>query len=171
MESTMIETERLVLVRPQANHLPAYTAYCASDRSVFVGGPFDAVGAFEKFAIMAGHWTLRGNGRLVLIHRASGNPIGHVGALRLTLEEPPDLTWAIWDGTCEGQGYAYEAATAYLRHALRDPGFDRMLIRIAEHNRRSHRLAERLGARRDPSAPAPSWAPDMVTYDLRLPAN
>lgn len=164
----MIETERLVLLRPQAHHLAAYTAYCASDRSAFLGGPYDAVGAFEKFAIMVGHWTLRDSGRFVMIDKASDAPIGHVGALRLTLEEPPDLTWAIWNGTYEGRGYAYEAATAYLHHALRDPGFDRMLIRIAENNHRSQRLAKRLGARRDLFAPAPSWAPDMVTYDLRL---
>lgn len=164
----MIETARLVLIHPQADHLPAYTSYCASDRSAFVGGPYDAVGAFEKFAIMVGHWPLRGCGRFVLIHKATRDPIGHVGALRLTIDEPPDLTWALWDRTSEAQGYALEAASAYLQHAAQVHDFNTMLIRIANGNLRSQRLAMKLGAQHDASAYAPSWAPDMMTYLLKL---
>ena len=35
-----LTTDRLVLRHPQASDLPAYTAYCTSDRSRFVRGPF-----------------------------------------------------------------------------------------------------------------------------------
>ncbi|MFA8386289.1 MAG: GNAT family N-acetyltransferase [Pelagibaca sp.] len=78
------------------------------------------------------------------------------------------LAWAIWDRTYEAQGYALEAARAYLRHATQVHDFDLMLIHIANENLRSQRLAMKLGAQLDRSACAPSWAPDMKTYRLKL---
>ena len=142
----ILQTERLVLALPSAEHLAVYTAYCASERSRFVGGPFDAAKAFEKLAAMAGHWTLRGYGRYVMTRRDGGAPIGHVGALHLETESLPEMTWTLWDPAAEGLGYAYEAAAAYARHAFGRLGFARMILRIDPDNARSCRLAERIGS-------------------------
>ena len=164
-----IETPRLTLVSPQAQHLDAYVAYCASDRARFVGGPFDAAKAFEKFCTMAGHWTVRGFGRYVVVLKEGGQAIGHVGALQIDDAELPEMTWTLWTDAAEGQGYAFEAATGYLAHARRLLGVDEMLIRIAAGNARSHRLAERLGASVDTTIKAAAWQGDGVTYRISLP--
>lgn len=164
----MIETDRLRLVMPGADHLPSYVAYCASERSRFVGGPYDPVKAFEKLCAMAGHWALRGFGRYVMIERDSGQPIGHVGALHLDSTQPPEMTWTIWDGGFEGKGYAFEAVRGYLSHASGVLVADQMIIRIMQDNHRSLSLAQRIGATRDDTAPAPDWMPDAVTFRIRL---
>lgn len=158
------ETDRLLLVKPQAGHLAAYRHYCASDRSRFVGGPFDAVKAFEKLCSMAGHWTLRGFGRYVITLKTTGQPIGHVGALQIDDVGPPEMTWTLWHDGVEGQGYAYEAAQAYLEHAADATGADHLLIRIEADNIRSQRLADRIGAQRDITAIPPDWMPNGLTY-------
>ena len=163
-----LETDRLLLVKPQADHLAAYRHYCASDRSQFVGGPFDAVKAFDKLCSMAGHWTLRGFGRYVITLKTNGQPIGHVGALQIDDMGPPEMTWTLWHDDAEGQGYAFEAAQAYLAHAADATGADHLLIRIKPGNIRSQKLASRIGAQRDDTAIPPHWMPDAVTYTVRL---
>lgn len=156
-------TARLELRRPVIADFPAYAAYCASDRARFVGGPFDAARAFEKFAAMAGHWDLRGFGRYVMTRE--GRAIGHVGPLQLLDTEPPEMTWTLWDGALEGQGFAREAARAVTAHLLEGLGWSDLILRIAVDNAPSRQLAERLGAM-PVEAPAPAWMPDAVTYRL-----
>lgn len=162
-----IETDRLKLVLPEASHLPAYVTYCGSARSRYVGGPYDPAKAFEKLCAMAGHWTLRGFGRFVVIHKASGQPIGHVGALQIDESELPELTWTLWNGAFEGQGYAYEAVKAYLDHPQSTPGSGTFLIRIEEGNQRSLKLAHRIGAEREDSAQPPKWMPKAISFRLK----
>ena len=162
-----IETDRLKLVLPAASHLPAYVAYCGSARSRYVGGPYDPAKAFEKFCAMAGHWAMRGFGRYVLIHKASGQPIGHLGALQIDAAELPELTWTLWDGAFEGQGYAFEAVKAYLDHSSMVRGPSTFLIRIEYDNQRSLKLAHRIGAERNETAQPPKWMPKAITYRLK----
>lgn len=164
----ILETERLVLRRPGAADIAAYTDYCLSDRSRFVGGPFSEVQAFEKLAAMIGHWDLRGFGRFVFAHRDSGQPIGHAGAMQLIPDEPPEFTWTIWSGADEGYGYATEACEAYCAHAAEALGFARMIARVKLENHSSRRLAERLGGLLDEDAVAPDWYPGSVTYGFAL---
>lgn len=162
-----IETDRLTLVPPAASHLPAYVAYCGSARSRYVGGPYDQAKAFDKFCAMAGHWTMRGFGRFVVTHKASGQPIGHVGALQINAAEPPEMTWTLWHDAFEGQGYGFEAVKAYLDTPAAALGSSTLLIRIDEGNLRSLRLAHRIGAERDDTAQAPQWMPKAITFRLQ----
>ncbi|MQY42136.1 GNAT family N-acetyltransferase [Epibacterium sp. SM1969] len=160
----IITTARLTLRKPQAGDLPAYEAYCASDRARFVGGPFNAVSAFNKFAAIIGHWTLRGFGRYVIEH--GGAPIGHVGPMAMDRNEPPEMTWTLWSDEAEGQGFALEAARAVAQHFLIDAHWPEFIIRIEAENRKSRALAEGLGANLSDAA-APEWLPNAVTYMLR----
>lgn len=162
MVAQTLITPRLILRQPKPADLPAYTAYCGSERSVFAGGPFDAIKAFEKFCAMIGHWAMRGFGRYVM--ERGGEPIGHVGPLALT-KDTPELTWTLWDGSVEGQGYASEAAHATARHLLVDCGWDELQINILEENHASKAVADRIGARPS-NRRAPNWYPDAVVYDL-----
>ncbi len=163
MIAATLTTERLTLRRPEAGDLMAYQTYCASSRTRFVRGPFTAAQAFEKFAAIIGHWTLRGFGRYIMEH--AGEPIGHVGPSAVEDANLPEMTWSLWDGTYEGQGLASEAASAVWTHLAQDCGWRTMLIHILPQNVGSLRIAERLGAQRT-DLPAPDWYPNCLTFRL-----
>ncbi|MCV3271783.1 GNAT family N-acetyltransferase [Roseobacter sinensis] len=158
-----LTTARLTLRMPKATDLPAYTAYCASERSRFVRGPFTAQEAFDKFAAIIGHWTLRGFGRYVMEYE--GRAIGHVGPLAVVTDTPPELTWTLWDGTFEGRGFATEAAQAVKTHLFEDLGWPEMLVLVQPENIGSRRIAEKVGARKT-DEDAPAWYPGCLTYRL-----
>lgn len=166
---TALCTQRLVLRRPNAADLPAYTAYCTSDHSAMTGGPFAPAAAFDKLAAMIGHWELRGFGRLVFCERETMRPLGHVGALQISTDSPPEMSWTLWAAADEGHGYAHEAARAYLDGARAAYGFDSLLVRIKPENLRSLALAQRLGAQPARGIPAPPWFADAVSFCLLLP--
>lgn len=161
---TRLETPRLVLRQPVATDLPAYTAYCASPRSTFVRGPFTEAEAFDKFAAMIGHWSLRGFGRYVI--EWQGRPIGHAGPLAPMADHIPELTWTLWDGACEGQGLATEAAACVRDHLLNDCGWPELTVLVMPDNVASVRVAEKLGAARQ-DVPSPDWYAGCLTYSLR----
>lgn len=166
LDMTQLETARLILRRPHCTDLPAYRAYCMSDRTRFTGGPFSTAKAFEKLAAMIGHWDMRGFGRVIACDRVSARPIGHVGALQLEDDQPPEMTWTLWSDADEGQGLAFEAAHAYLDHVYHARLFPMLLAHVEPENLRSRNLALRLGAVLDTTATAPTlvWTKTAVTY-------
>ncbi|WP_306007081.1 GNAT family N-acetyltransferase [Aquicoccus porphyridii] len=168
MQQALLQTERLVFRKPDASDLAPYTSYCQSDRTRFVGGPFCGVQAFEKLAAMIGHWELRGFGRLVIVHSTTGRALGHVGAMQLSTDELPELTWTLWAGEDEGQGYATEACKAYRDHARSELGISTMIARIMPDNLPSRRVAERLGGILNVNAQPPQWMANAVTYDFMM---
>ncbi len=159
-----LTTSRLSLRVPDAEDLSVYTAYCASDRSAFVRGPFDAAQAFDKLAAMIGHWALRGFGRYTIV--LDGKPIGHVGPMAIEDPDAPELTWTIWDPTAEGFGYATEAAIAVRDHLFDGAGWSSLVIRVQPENQASLKVADRLGAELS-NEPAPAWYPGSLTYYLK----
>ncbi len=162
--SAIVETERLILRRPEAADLPFYAAYYTGSRARFVGGPVDAAKAFEKFCAMIGHWAVRGFGRFVFLARGEARPLGHAGALRIGDGGPAELTWTIWDGRDERRGYASEAAAAARDHFFAATGERGMVALIARDNAASRRVAERIGGQLDEEAASPPWSPGAVTY-------
>ncbi len=161
---TGLETPRLILRQPKGADLPAYRAYCQSARTRFTGGPYTAAQAFDKWAAMIGHWEIRGFGRLIAAERQSGRAIGHVGALQLEDDQVLEMSWTLWSDAFEGKGLAHEAARAYLDDVQRQRLFPLLLAHIEPENHRSRQLALRSGAVNDPSAPAPGWMPNGLTY-------
>lgn len=159
----VLRSQRLVLRRPTAADLPAYTVYCTSAHAAMSGGPFTRAAAFDKLAAMIGHWDLRGFGRLVFCEGATLRPLGHVGALQLDTEYPPEMSWTLWSKDDQGQGFAFEAARTYLNTAKVAYGFDHLLARILPENTRSIALAQRLGGVSTP-LPAPPWFANAVSY-------
>ena len=158
-----LHTARLTLRGPMASDLPAYVAYCASERSRFVRGPYDAAQAFDKLAAMIGHWSIRGFGRYVIT--LDGAPIGHAGPLQCEDGTEPELTWSLWRGDMEGHGYATEAARAVWAHLSDDLGWDEIKMFILPDNHGSLRVADRIAATRT-TEPAPEWYPGALTYRL-----
>lgn len=158
-----LETERLVLRLPEPGDFPAYREYCASARSGFVGGPYSEAAAFDKFAAMLGHWDLRGYGRYAIT--LNGRALGHAEPLAPVEGQTPEMTWTLWDGAFEGQGYATEAATRVVTHLLKDCGWPALKLHILPRNAGSRAIAQRIGAI-ETDAPAPDWFPGCLTYHI-----
>ena len=97
-------------------------------------------------AMLVGHWELRGFGMWAVEERGTGAFIGRVGLHFPEGWPDREIGWALarpyW-----GKGFAFEAARAALAHAFDTLGWERAISLIDPANRRSIRLAERLGER------------------------
>lgn len=160
-----LTTDRLVLRRPDPADFEAYAAYIGSDRTRFIGGPKPRKDAFQRFCGLAGHWLIRGYGRYTITDRATGRPMGHVGAFQPDDTIPPEHTWTLWDGADEGQGFALEAAAEALRHYRDDLGWTTLTAFIHPDNAGSVAVAERLGAT---VSPDPGRPPLSLRMDFAM---
>lgn len=147
----VLHTERLTLRAPQLGDFAPYAAFWASDRSVHEGGPRDERAAWEDFAAGFGLWTIEGIGTWSVEERATGAFAGIVGLYHPAHFPEVEIGWAVLDGF-EGRGIAQEAAQAVLGWTWANTELASLVSYIHPENHRSIRLAERLGARRDPGA-------------------
>ena len=148
----MLATERLLLRAPVESDFSAYEHFMASARSRGMGGPFNARAAWGTFCHDIACWSLFGHGALMIDHRATGTCVGQVGINDGPLYPEKELGWLIYEGS-EGLGYATEASAALLIWARRALGYSGLVSYIDPDNRASIRVAERLGATLDPTAP------------------
>ncbi len=146
-----LRTERLILRAPRAEDFEPYARFYASERSVWEDGPLPRDQAWAEFAASAGCWTLRGFGSLSLEERATGRYLGEVGVYQPAHYREPELGW-ILVAEAEGRGLAAEAARAVRSWAYLERGLGPLVSYIDRDNRRSNRLAERLGAVIEPGA-------------------
>jgi RimJ/RimL family protein N-acetyltransferase len=147
----VLQTERLTLRGPRREDFAPYAAFWASGRSVHEGGPRDARAAWEDFAAGFGLWVIDGIGTWSVEERATGAFAGIVGLYHPAHFPEVEIGWALLDGF-EGRGIAQEAARAALDWTWAHTGLASLVSYIDPRNHRSIRLAERLGARRDPAA-------------------
>jgi RimJ/RimL family protein N-acetyltransferase len=145
----VIATERLVLRRPEASDWTPWVRFMGSERARWVGGPADAELAWRSLATIIGHWTLRGFGSFVFALRDTGEPIGLTGPWYPHGWPERELGWTVWTAEAEGQGFAFEAASAARDHAFRALGWTAAVSYIHPRNARSIALARRLGATED----------------------
>ena len=146
---------------------PAYAAFLASDRAWGMGGPHGVRTAWEYFCNDTAQWTLLGMGGLMIVPRGQTEPVGQVAVCHGPIFPEPELGWFLYDGH-EGEGYATEAA-----RALRDWAFDvrrvpTLVSYVDPGNAASARVAERLGAVLDQTAPSPD--PGDLVYRHRRAA-
>jgi RimJ/RimL family protein N-acetyltransferase len=140
-----IETDRLVLRAQRFGDWPVYAAFLASERATYMGGPFSEAAAWGMFCHDVGQWTLMGHGALMLEERHGSRCIGQVGINPGPLFPEHELGWLLYPGA-EGQGYAFEAASALRHWAFNTFGLKTLVSYIHPDNLSSRRLAERLGA-------------------------
>lgn len=151
MTPPVLETERLALRGAEARDAEGYIAFMASERARHVGGPFDRIEAWRWFATVIGHWTLRGYGEWAVTLKGEDRCVGLIGCWRPEGWPEPELAWSVWP-EAEGRGIAHEAALAARRCAYKRFGWTTAVSYVDPDNRRSRRLAERLGAVEDPDA-------------------
>ncbi|WP_172292267.1 GNAT family N-acetyltransferase [Pseudoruegeria sp. HB172150] len=167
MTGPVLQTERLTLRRPGASDEKAMLGFLMSPRAEFYGGPMDLANAWRKFATYVGQWDLRGYGMFAVVLTDTGETIGMAGPFHPGEFDEPEMSWLLSDAAHEGKGYAREASAAVLHHLFHDLGWQGVISYIDPANAPSLALAERLGARRDPSAVSP--LPGCDTYRHMAP--
>jgi RimJ/RimL family protein N-acetyltransferase len=129
--------------------LDAYAAMCADPEVMRYLGARSVLNrddAWRQMAMFVGHWQLRGFGVWAVEERATHALVGRVGLHFPEGWPDREIAWTLarpyW-----GRGLALEAARAALAHAFGPLGWNRAISLIDPDNRRSIRLAERLGER------------------------
>jgi RimJ/RimL family protein N-acetyltransferase len=152
-EIPSLSTKRLLLRAPRSADFEGYAGFYASERSIWEDGPLPRSAAWGEFAAAAGGWVLRGFGPFSVEDKATGHYLGEVGLYQPSHYPEPEIGW-ILVGAAEGRGIAEEAARSVRAWAYAALGLDTLVSYIAYGNKRSIRLAERLGAVADPVAPS-----------------
>ena len=159
----VLTTDRLILRAPRLTDFDAYAEIFMSDRAVHMDGPYDREGAWADFTQATAGWMLRGIGVWTMERRSDGAVVGF-GFLWQEYGDPePELGWVL-TAEAEGNGYATEAAQAMLPHALAQFGPGGVVSYIDAANSASVRIAERLGAHRDPVAERGIGDPGLTVW-------
>jgi RimJ/RimL family protein N-acetyltransferase len=161
----VLTTERLVLRMPVYADFAHRLEFCASDRSVWEGGPFTAEQAWRIFASEVGQWPLMGFGPFSMDDRATGAYLGEVGIYQPEGYPEPELGWFVTDAA-EGRGYAAEGAKAVMAWARASFGWDHIDNYIDPGNARSIALGRRLGGV-VVDAPGNDPTDVVIRHDLR----
>ncbi len=148
-----LETKRLVLRGPEPEDYPNFKATFASYRSRFMGGPLNAYETWMLYAAEIGHWNIRGYGMWMIHDKETDETLGMAGGWFPAKWPEREIAWIIWPDKA-GHGYALESTHAVRRYFYTELGWDGAVSYIDPKNLDSIRLAERLGAVKDKSAPS-----------------
>ncbi|MDW3183260.1 GNAT family N-acetyltransferase [Roseobacter sp.] len=146
-----LETGRLILRGPEPEDYPDFKATFTSYRARFMGGPLNAYEAWMLYAAEIGHWQIRGYGMWMIHDKASDETLGMAGGWKPAKWPEAEIAWVIWPDKA-GKGYALEATHKVRDYLYREKAWDAAVSYIDPKNLDSIRLAERLGAVKDPAA-------------------
>ncbi|NRB34354.1 MAG: GNAT family N-acetyltransferase [Rhodobacteraceae bacterium] len=149
----VIETNRLVLRGPEPEDYPNFKATFTSYRARFMGGPLNDYEAWMLYAAEIGHWQIRGFGMWMIHDKITDETCGMAGGWQPAKWPQAEIAWVIWPGAA-GHGYALEATHAVRAYLYKQMGWSEAVSYIDPKNLDSIRLAERLGAKKDTSAPS-----------------
>ena len=167
----MLETERLVLRGPERADLAPFTDFLTtSPRMQAQGEQSSAAEAWYAFLTGVGHWQWHGFGFFTLTLKESpATAVGRAGLLKHAQWPQEELAWHLFDGA-EGKGYATEAAKAVRLWAHNTLGLQQLVSYIDRDNRKSQRVAERLGATTDGTTPPHEPNAEVWTHPLPVAA-
>lgn len=151
VEIPVLETKRLILRGPTPEAYPSFKSTFTSYRARFMGGPLNDYETWMLYAAEIGHWQIRGYGMWVIYDRDSGKTLGMAGGWKPAKWPEAELAWIIWPEVA-GHGYALEATHAVRDYLYAEMNWDTAVSYIDPKNLDSIRLAERLGAVKDPQA-------------------
>ena len=147
----VLETRRLVLRGPEAEDYPNFKATFTSYRARFMGGPLNPYESWMLYAAEIGHWQIRGYGMWMIHDKTTDETYGMAGGWKPAQWPEAEIAWVIWPDK-GGKGYALEATDAVRRYLYAEKGWTTAVSYIDPKNLDSIRLAERLGAVKDPDA-------------------
>ncbi|VAV86774.1 Protein export cytoplasm protein SecA ATPase RNA helicase (TC 3.A.5.1.1) [hydrothermal vent metagenome] len=142
-----IHSNRLILRPPQPEDFPALENMSQDEQTMrFIGGVSEPALAWRNFAMLSGHWSLRGYGFFSVIEKATGKWIGRVGPWNPHLWPEPEVGWTIirshW-----GQGFAREASIAAINWTFDHLQWQQVTHMIDPGNIPSQALARTLGSK------------------------
>lgn len=142
----ILRTPRLLLRTFRAGDLPLYAALNADPRvAEWLGGPLSRADSDGIAEWAQERWAADRLGLLAVERRSDGSFLGMCGLHRL--RDRPDDVEIGWRLAYEhwGQGYATEAAQAWLAYGFRTLGLPRVISVTDEPNVRSLAVMRRLG--------------------------
>jgi RimJ/RimL family protein N-acetyltransferase len=146
MVSPVLETERLILRRPEAGDFDRWAEFCGDPDSMrFLGGALPRAAAWRNMLTLSGGWLIQGFSYFSVIEKASGEWVGRVGPWFPEAWPAPEIGWGILRSRT-GRGYAREAATAALDFAFDVLGWERAIHVIHPENTPSQAVARSLGS-------------------------
>ena len=177
--SVEIETSRLVLRPLAAEDFEPHAAMMAHpDVAQFLsagGSPLPRPAEWRNFAMLLGHWRMRGFGLFSVFEKSSGCWVGRVGPVEPEGWPAIECGWGL-DRAHWGKGFAGEAAIAAIswifaeRHAI-----SRVISMIDPANRNSQRVASRIGESNtgeifhaDPAGPLEIWSVSRDDWRARF---
>jgi RimJ/RimL family protein N-acetyltransferase len=179
-----LETERLILREWRDEDRAPLAAFHADSetRRYFYPAQLTAAEASGMVDGMRSELRNRGYGFLAVERKEDGAFIGDAGLTTLdgevratmTRPAPIELGW-FFGRPYWGQGYATEAARAWIAHAFGPLAIPELVSIICAANAASIRLAEKLGMTRDPqdfedpTVPMGHWQRPHVIYRLANP--
>ena len=159
-----LQTDRLTLRAPRVEDFDLFKDFALSDRTAFIGGPFNIKDANRMWGNLAGMWVLRGYGSFVACLK-DGTPVGSMGCWHPIIWPEHEFGWTLWSADHEGKGYVTEALRIIMPWAWDVMGVKTAVSYIDEPNLASANVAKSLGAVFDPVATEKLNAPDSMFYD------
>ena len=144
--TVQLDTQRLLLPPLTGQHTEGLASvYADAEVAKYIGGStLDAAATAIQVARFQSIWTTLGYGQSAVIVRASDEFIGRVGLHPWPEWNEVEIGWVI-ARHAQGQGYATEAASSWVRVAFGELALPRLTSVIDPDNYRSRLLAERLG--------------------------
>ena len=146
-----IKTERLLLRPFQAEDFADYYRILSDPdvtRYLGAGTPYNRIKAWREFAMLIGHWQIKGYGFYAVQLPGKDALIGRVGLFQPDGWPGMELGWLL-DKAHWKKGYATEAAQAVAQEAFKDQSVRRLYSYIHPDNEPSIRVAKRIGAKFD----------------------
>ena len=147
MDGPVLETERLILRRPQEADLDGWAEFMAdAEAAKYIGGVQPRATAWRGMATMAGSWTLKGFGMFSVVEKASGRWVGRLGPWMPEGWPGTEVGWGLHPAA-QGKGYGVEGSAAAIDWAFDALGWTQVIHCIHPENTPSEALAQRLGSR------------------------
>lgn len=148
-----LTTARLRLRAPRIEDFEVYAEIATGPEGRFITEDPSRESAWYDFAQVTAAWLLRGHGVWTVEPKDGGEVLGFVLLGFEPGDHEPELGY-LFRENARGQGYATEAADIARVHAFLSLGLPTLVSTVDHENVASCRLAERLGATRDPAAEA-----------------
>ena len=110
-----------------------------------------------------------GFGMLAVRLRTTGEAVGMCGLVRREALDDVDIGFAFLPAA-RGRGYALEAARRVREYALNELGLERLVAIVAQHNRPSRALLEKLGLGLERMIVLPGEQEEICLYAWPAPA-
>lgn len=143
--SPTLETARLIMRMPIESDFLEELDFWQSERARFLGGRKSRGEVWRLFAMLIGHWQIRGYGFFCVLDKKTREYLGRVGHWFPEGWPEREIGWTLME-KAEGKGIAKEAAMAAREYAYRTLGWETAISLIDPENNRSIALAKRLGA-------------------------